>query len=90
MGLELKKSKVKLIFEKQQKFIGFFCFAGRIHRSLLFDDKLTINQPSFPKKMRTFASEGDKKSPDQKAWTRVALAGKDLNNTMAHGDTLSF
>ena len=39
MGLELKKSKVKLIFEKQQKFIGFFCFAGRIHRSLLFDDQ---------------------------------------------------
>ena len=40
--------------------------------------------------MRTFASEGDKKSPDQKAWTRVALAGKDLNNIMAHGDSLSF
>ncbi len=40
--------------------------------------------------MRTFASEGDKKSPDQKAWTRVAFAGKDLNNTMAYGDTLSF
>jgi hypothetical protein len=42
------------------------------------------------KKMRTFASESDEKSPDQKAGTRAALAGKDLNNIMAHGDTLSF
>ena len=39
--------------------------------------------------MRTFADEGDRDSR-QKAWTKVALAGKDLNNTMAHGDTLSF